>query len=257
MLINHPNYNGQILAESSPVILCLHGFMGGQDDWKPVIDLLPDSQKLNVVYLSLPLTFPEGVTDIESYSRWLWQQLPDFKQPVFLLAYSLGARIGMHWLSDIPDLICGALFEGGHPGLPGDIDRLDSDLVWQQRFSQQDLKLTLEQWYQQAVFNGREKDTAEQIYQRHKSDPSVLGNLLITLSVANQQNMTSSLGGHPITYLTGEHDKKYTELAKQLVQQHANIVHHVISGAGHNCHSDQACSVSRILSNFLTGFIHE
>lgn len=257
MQIDHEYCKGQILAPEQPVIICLHGFMGTADEWQPVIQQLPRELQSNVLYLSLPERFPASVTDIESYSRWLWQKLPDLQQPLLLVAYSLGTRIAMHWLRDFSAAICGAFCEAGHPGLPGDHERLMSDRQWQKKFHTQPLTDTLQQWYDQSVFCEEDRERAEPICQRHKNNAGVLGDMLLTLSVARQNDLSASLANHQIVYVTGESDKKYSEIAKQLASQHANITHHIVSGAGHNCHSFQPCGVSRILSQFLTGLIHE
>lgn len=250
-------YQGQLLAPEHPLILCLHGFMGTYRDWKPVVNQLPKSQQQNVLFLNLPLDFPATLHNIQDYSDWLWQQLPEHTQPFILLGYSLGSRIAMHWLKTYPERIIGAVLEAGHPGLPGDRQRLQSDKNWQHRFSTQSLSQTLEQWYQQDVFSDVEQCRAEEVLKRYKGRERLLGRMLHILSVAKQQDLRNALGRHPVLYLSGAGDAKYQSIARELASQHTNIINQSVSGAGHNCHHHSPDEVAALVAQFLSKVLHE
>lgn len=252
MRIENEFCQGQVLAPEQPVIICLHGFMGSHTDWHPVINQLPANLKENVLYLNLPLNYPEHINDIAAYSAWLWHQLADLSQPFVLIGYSLGSRIAMHWLNDYPEKIIAGVLEAGHPGLLGDNDRLQSDKLWQQRFVTQPLKQTLEQWYQQAVFSDSDRGKTAAILRQYSGEERALGRMIADLSVARQSDLSPVLGKHPLLYLCGENDSKYQSVARQLVSQHTNILHHSIPGAGHNCHLHNPGAVAVLVTQFLS-----
>lgn len=256
MIFNSDLWQGGISVTGAPTLVCLHGFMGSAEEWQPVLERLPPARRQNVLCANLPLEYPESIDDIGDYSRWLLQQLPPLESPLVLLGYSLGSRIAMHWLRDAPQRILGAVLEAGHPGLPGDQaglkgDRLDNDRQWQQRFVNQPLSQTLEQWYRQALFSGQSQQRMADILNRYRGREAALGRMLYTLSVAKQQDISPALGEHPVLYLSGSRDAKYVAIGQQLVAQHARVLQQSIAGAGHNCHDYDPDAVAACVTRFL------
>lgn len=211
-------------------VLFIHGFLGSPNDWDGII-----SHYSHHDCHALHLPVLPGCENIAQYSQQLWQQLDEQKivtGDVHLVGYSMGARLAMHWLNK--PQVCSALLEAGHPGAMGfDTTRFAHDQVWAKKLMQLSPFEFLSQWYQQPIFANQ--DGLALAKQSQHLDPAQQAYLLTTLSVARQQDCTEQLAQKPVTYLTGEYDRKYQAISQQLpVNRRITVL-----GAGHNVHLSQ------------------
>lgn len=218
-----------------PRVLCLHGLLGQPDDWHEVIEAV----EVDARAISLPQLPAEN---IGHYAKQLWQHL-NINEPVHLVGYSMGARIAMHWLDN--PLVQSAVFEAGHPGMGPNAERLANDYRWAEKLTELPIRTWLKQWYQQAVFVGQTIDIDALA---NSIDPAIQAYFLRTLSVAKQADLTAALALKPVTYVTGELDNQYTQLAARLPVRR----HRIIAAAGHNIHASQPQALAREINHHLS-----
>ncbi|WP_235868908.1 2-succinyl-6-hydroxy-2,4-cyclohexadiene-1-carboxylate synthase [Vibrio superstes] len=241
-------------------LVFVHGFLGSSADWKPVIQYLPDS--VDVYALDLPghgsakqirpKDFKGFVDAIKGQLRYL----PDDGIPLFLVGYSLGARLLMHLAVKLDADECsiaGFVIEGGNFGLQQESEResrWENDVHWITRFRGHPLNEVLSDWYQQGVFSSL---TFEQrqgvIEERLNNSGEALAEVLSATSLAKQDYLLPLLQSskHKIYYIAGENDEKFCRLYES-----SKVDYEVVSGAGHNAHKDQPNKYARKLTQLLS-----
>ncbi|WP_413723329.1 2-succinyl-6-hydroxy-2,4-cyclohexadiene-1-carboxylate synthase [Sodalis sp. RH24] len=169
-----------------------------------------------------------------------------------LIGYSLGGRIALYHAcrgrcgaGNIPGAagangqegLCGLFVEGAHPGLAHRrerADRLRHDGLWARRFSRQPITAVLADWYRQPVFGDLSDDARRQLVAlRAANDGAAVAAMLLATSLARQPDLAARLRALdlPFGYLCGEHDGKFTALARG-----AALPLVPVPGAGHNAH---------------------
>ncbi|PMM13962.1 2-succinyl-6-hydroxy-2,4-cyclohexadiene-1-carboxylate synthase [Vibrio breoganii] len=247
---------------STPTVrlVFVHGFLGSRADWKPVAQYLPDS--VDVYALDLPghgsakqirpKDLKGFVDDIKGQLRFL----PDDGIPLFLVGYSLGARLLMHLVAELDADECsiaGFVIEGGNFGLQQESElesRWENDCRWIARFREHPLNEVLNDWYQQGVFSSL---TFEQrkglIEERLSNNGEALAEVMSATSLAKQDDLLPSLQSskHKIYYIAGENDEKFCRLYES-----SKVDYEVVSGAGHNAHKDQPNKYAKKLTQLLS-----
>lgn len=239
-------------SEHNPAIVFLHGFLGAPSDWQYVARHLTD--QYHCLFVDLP-SF-DNCSDIEDYAKQLFTSIP-LKNPFYLVGYSLGSRIAMHWLQQNPKQLHRIVLEAGHPGLKNTTQkkqRETDDAIWQQRFEQEPLEASLALWYQQPVFSAADTDTINSKTRRLEGRQTHIGRLLAQTSLGNQQNLWPTLAhcDTPLLYISGGKDIKYSDIGRQLAQCNSNIVHKCIEESGHNCHNFAPEIFAQFIIHFLT-----
>ncbi|WNO09383.1 alpha/beta fold hydrolase [Teredinibacter sp. KSP-S5-2] len=239
-------------SEHNPAIVFLHGFLGDPTDWQYVAKHL--TNQYYCLFVDLP-SFEE-CSNIGDYAERLFSSLP-LKNPFHLIGYSLGSRIAMHWLQQNPAQLHRVVLEAGHPGLKNaeqKKQRETNDAIWQQRFEQEPLAVSLTQWYQQPVFSAADADTIKSKATRLEGRQTHIGRLLKQTSLGNQQDLWPTLTrcDNPVLYVSGGLDTKYSDIGQQLAQYNSNIVHKCIEESGHNCHNFAPEIFAQFTIHFLT-----
>ncbi|WP_145495343.1 2-succinyl-6-hydroxy-2,4-cyclohexadiene-1-carboxylate synthase [Yersinia bercovieri] len=252
-LTAHPPSTPQ--QHAGPWLVWLHGLLGSGEDWLPVAELCGDTPSLLVDLpghgKSAALT-TSGFADI---SRQLVQTLQANGIGEYWLAgYSLGGRIAMyHACYGSHHGLQGLLVEGGNLGLESDElrrQRQQNDHQWAQRFRQEPLPQVLTDWYQQAVFADLDAQQREQLVllRANNSGPAV-AEMLEATSLGHQPWLLPALQRLrvPYTYLCGERDHKF----QQLAEQH-KLPLRTLARAGHNAHRANPGAFAAQVLSFLS-----
>ena len=243
-------------ANTRPVVL-LHGFTGSPASWDAVADVLASRFDIATVALALPGHHP----DVPVVPGWAGNidgvaaRLRDaatrglVRLPAHLCGYSLGARVALAVAASHAGLVSRLTLIGVHPGLPGEPEqtsRRAADKIWIDRLRQRGIDDFVAAWQEQPLFasqnvvSARMRDHQHRIRSGH--DPVALAASLAHMGLAEMPDHRAFLTALaiPVTLLTGQHDAKFSALARELVQRAASasgpraLDHLDVPDAGHN-----------------------
>lgn len=235
-------------------LVWLHGFLGSQQEWLQVADGVDGN---NHLFIDLPGHGGSATIAAASFSETCTLLDATLAHHAitryWLIGYSLGGRIAMHYACGNPRSgLQGLIVEGGHPGLMDEherVARIESDSRWAQQFREAPLEQVLNAWYQQPVFatlTGAAR--AELVALRRHNNPLALAAMLEATSLGRQQDLRAQLKRlpHPFIYFCGEQDSRFRAVAETL-----DVPCHLITAAGHNAHREAPLAFAQSLSSLL------
>ena len=250
--------------------LALHGFLGLPNDWFGIVGEELSKIGLQIEPLDLWNCISQTVSDTDGFalstaaaaSRASAMFAETGVKPI-LMGYSMGGRLAMHAAVAHPDLFSGAVFISCHPGLTSEAERaqrLGSDQLWAERFRKQEWQSLMRDWNAQSVLAPppvRETNFVELIREESKFNRYDLSCALDLWSLGRQGDLRDQLLelALPVLYVTGEHDRKYSDLASELraarqaVSPHGQQ-HSVIPLAGHRVPWDAPSGFAQAVSRF-------
>lgn len=246
---------------SSPVVL-LHGFTGSADAWGEAI---PRGLDRTVLLVDLPghgggararqlvgLDF-EGAVDavVEAVARSLMEDGDDGEgeedggPPPDWIGYSMGGRIALAVAVRHPRRVRRLVLESASPGLPdaaGRASRRRRDEARARRLETGELAAFVDAWMAQPLFRSQAvlpdevKDEARRV--RLSQDPAALAAALRVMGTGAQPSFREVLGevDIPTLLLTGALDRKFCELAGEMLRHLPQARHHSVEGVGHAVH---------------------
>lgn len=223
-------------GQKKPYLIFLHGFMGTSSDWNHIIEKL--ISRFNCVSLNLP--YHSNNTDNCTLNQWpdyLLKQLP-FNSNITLIGYSLGGRLASIFAAKFPKKIKQLILISSHLGLNNDIEkkcRIKDDQN-NALLIKNDLNFFLKNWYKKDLWGElSQNEKTNLIAKRINQDKNKLATALKEFSLGKQDYLAPKLTEIPITYITGENDKKYTLLGQNYGKKFKNINHQILKNSGHNC----------------------
>lgn len=261
-----PLYCEQQGSSEKPTIVFLHGFLGNHLDWQSTIQLL--KAHFHCITLDLPghgnsISVQTPLDNGFEHCHQLIKDTLD-RQKVgnyILVGYSLGGRIALDYARTQDDpRLKHLILESSHIGLtkqvPDKEQRYQHDLYWAQKFATQSLLQSLDQWYQQEVFADLTRQQRVQVVKQRAHNYGVfLANMLLSTSLAKQQSAEQFLTTTklPISYLYGQKDSKFEQIAK-LLPSKENITIHGFNGVGHNIHQQAPLDYTEKLQQILSDY---
>ncbi|MDC0253488.1 2-succinyl-6-hydroxy-2,4-cyclohexadiene-1-carboxylate synthase [Bacteriovoracales bacterium] len=248
---------------SKPLVLFLHGFMGSHYDWFEITQSL--SKKYSCLLLDLPGhgVNPFEKISIQSFNDLSFSILGHIKKittrPCFLLGYSLGGRIALDLLSKDPDQFEKVIVESCHPGLESDFlkkERIKSDEgLLSHIHSQNDFNNFLLKWYNLELFGdiSKKENFHKLLTRREKNSLKEIKKSLQNFSLGRQDNLIPLFKKNqtPLLYISGERDKKYTQIGKDFIDKVPNSYHKSINDVSHNTHFEDPNSFEKAVTLFL------
>ncbi len=247
---------------SRGTLVLIHGLLGNTRDWEAVANELKDYAVLTVDLPGHGGSSSISCDGFDDCCRLVLSAILNgippryLTGPVFLIGYSLGARIIMYGLSyhgfDALDL-GGCILEGGNTGLQSQAEiqqRLMGDRLWAARFEHEPIEQVLVDWYCQSVFSSLTPEQRTYLVQkRSHNDGRGVSRMLMATSLAKQPYLLDSLKRSyiPLHYLCGEKDQKFSELAEQSGLSFTRAKH-----AGHNVHSEQPHVFAQLVRTIIT-----
>lgn len=238
---------------TQPWLVFLHGFSGDHREWQPVGQRFARANRL---YVDLPGHGGSSAVRVNNFAEMdaaLQTTLLSYNiLNYWLVGYSLGGRIAMHYACSRPEGLAGLIVEGGHPGLTNDAEcesRWRNDEAWAQRFRELPLADVFTAWYQQPVFASlTDAQRASLVTLRQQNDGNALAAMLLATSLAVQEDLRPALQtlSLPFWYLCGERDSKFRAIAEELSRPC-----HLIHDAGHNAHRENPAGVAACLAQIL------
>ncbi len=240
-----------------PRCFFIHGFLGDQSDFDPLfrelLNLEISSTKLFALSIAPPLELNLNDKEYkEKILERLEKQILSLSEegPFVLAGYSLGARIVFELMERHNLRPRKVLALAGHPGLKSEQEKQQRLILDQKRASELTLdpEKFLIEWYRQTLFGNLmnhpsfEQRLDQQLKQNHVHN----GRLLTCFSLGLQNDFAPRLKEWNASYLYGEQDLAYQQLAKSL-----SIDTHVIKRASHSFHLENPRDLAEILKTYL------
>lgn len=252
-------------SENNKPIVLLHGFSGSGESFDHVCTNLSKSSPLWTIDL-----IGHGKTDspdVPFYYR-LDSQLEQLNtlfsklkldSPI-LLGYSMGGRLAMNYAVNFPDKISGLILESTNTGIENESDKRKRELVDTELSNdiRIDYKSFLKKWNRIPLFKSANSASLKQMenFKRIQKlqNPVGLAHSISQFSPAFMPEISNRLYQipKPILIITGENDRKYTELWLDL-SRHLRFPHHrIIQNAGHRVHLDNPDDYIMAIENYIT-----
>lgn len=239
---------------SKPTLVWLHGFLGSHQDWQPAQQAFIDWPMLSIDLPGHGGSSAQRVSGFADLSERISATLQHYQiRRYWLIGYSLGGRVAMYYACRAarPGL-CGLVAEAAHPGLREEAQRQARrarDRLWAERLRQRPLVEVLQAWYRQPLFNELTEQQRNQLVSRRAAaDGPSLATMLHATSLSEQPDLLPELAQLrvPFSYLCGEWDSKFIQLALQ-----ARLPLYTIPAAGHNAHRASPAAFSHCLAQLL------
>ncbi|MDC2825177.1 2-succinyl-6-hydroxy-2,4-cyclohexadiene-1-carboxylate synthase [Rodentibacter pneumotropicus] len=238
-------------------IIFLHGLLGTASDWQKVIENLPH---FHCISIDLPFHGKAKETPVYSFNdttEYLSKQIQSAvkNEPYFLVGYSLGGRIAMHYaLQANVERRClqAVVLEGANLGLKTEEEkqaRWQNDTHWAKRFTCESPENVLEDWYKQPVFSHLTAHQRAKLVEKRKTNCGAnIGKMLLATSLAKQPDFREKVRSSslPFFYFCGEQDLKFQALAHS---EQLNLT--TIPNAGHNAHLENPLLFAKKLENII------
>jgi 2-succinyl-6-hydroxy-2,4-cyclohexadiene-1-carboxylate synthase len=247
-----------------PPLLLLHGFSRDARAWEP---LLPCFQEYRTVCVDLighgksdspadpgRYGMAHAVEDLTALLHHL-----DIERAA-LLGYSLGGRVALHFAIEAPQLLWALVIESASPGIEDDMERdarFASDVQLAASIEVDGIESFVERWQAQPLFASQRQLPAAvlQEQRRQRLDNSTLGlaNSLRGMGAGAQRWLLPELPhiNAPTLFVAGALDQRYATLAPVMAAAVPGAEHHVIRGAGHTVHLEQAQPYAALVTDFL------
>ena len=244
-----------------PVVLLLHGFLGCAEDFLPLMSALEDRR--HCIAVDLPghgrTRTPAGIPDMSACAQALvdWLDREGIERPA-VFGYSMGGRLAIYLALRHSQRFRAVIAESASPGLAdahARAARCQADAALAARLRGGEVAAFLDDWYAQPLFEElrRHPDFPALLARRLRQSPEGLAQSLEAMGTGQQPPLWSDLAGLelPLALIVGERDAKFREIAAAMAVASPRIKVHVIAGAGHNAHVEQAGTFAERLAALL------
>jgi 2-succinyl-6-hydroxy-2,4-cyclohexadiene-1-carboxylate synthase len=241
------------------LVFALHGFLGQATDWQVIKKFIQASPNIQFEALDLFHEDSLPIQEFEDYTEQLAEEIDaliddqpsEVGQKIFL-GYSLGGRLGLHLLQQDPEQFDHYIFVSTNPGLDENKsneknERLMTDMKWAQQISESNWSEFIAAWNAQAVF---ENSNDEPIRHYGDYDLDKLKRALVMWSLSQQEDFRDLIQEfqHKITWVVGEKDLKYSQMAEEMKQKKVLLEYKKIS-SGHRIGLDQIFEIVKIITD--------
>jgi len=247
--------------EVTETIVFLHGFTGSSKTWEPVIKHLPTSIRCIAVDLlghgktespqqSERYQMREQIIDLHTLLNSL--HISDFT----LVGYSMGGRIALAYALTYPDHVKRLVLESASPGIQS-VDeqqtRIKADESLANKIAHEGLDAFIDFWQDIPLFQSQQNlpEIKRQAIRQERLQQSALGlvNSLKGMGIGRQPSYWSHLSklNMPVIFITGEFDRKFHMIAKQMTKSIASSQHIEVLGVGHAIHVENPVQFATII----------
>jgi 2-succinyl-6-hydroxy-2,4-cyclohexadiene-1-carboxylate synthase len=246
-------------------VFLLHGFTGSSKDWQEIIPQL--NKKFSYVAVDL---IGHGKSDspnnVELYTEEsIIQHLNEvfthfIKDKFILIGYSMGGRAAASYAVKFPEKLAGLVLESTSAGISNEKlrqERVRSDEKIIRLIEGKPLEEFVDFWMNQDLFASLKNLPEEKMVKskRLKARGQKIGliNSLKGFSTGVMPPLQDKL--HLIKcktlLITGELDKKFTQINSELVKSFPSAEHAIVKNAGHNVHVEKPEEFAKKVNEFL------
>lgn len=258
-----PWYSWESKNPNAPTLLALHGFTGSALDFSPLLQTPPTHHWLACdlpghgkrAHATDPkhFTLQHCIDSIQTLQRSHQLNKP------FILGYSMGARIALHYALAHPDEISGLVLISGSPGIqdPAEAEqRRRTDHTLATTIREKGIPHFLETWQQHPTLRSQQNIATsiktEMQIRRLKNTTEGLALSLEHLGTGELPSLWEKLKTftRPTLLITGEEDLKFCKIAQQVQQLCPQATHQIIPQAGHTCHCEKPEATAQVIHAF-------
>lgn len=255
-------------SESLPTVVLLHGFTGTSSTWAEVSALLKG--KLKVVAVDLT---GHGKTTIpgDSSRYSMAEQIADLEvlftemnlAAFTLVGYSMGGRVALAYTNKYPERVTSLILESASPGLRTEqerIERKEADALLAKRIQNEGIPAFVEFWEKIPLFASQKKMSyAKQAGVRKErlgQNAAGLANSLLGIGTGSQPSYWDELHSIqvPVLLITGEIDRKFVFIAREMNEILPFANHMTIKDAGHAIHVEKPTLFATMVEEHITCF---
>ena len=243
-------------------ILALHGFTGCGADFEPLAHELGGKWHCP----ALPGHGPKPQLDcspqatLECINQELTHHHLTITKQKILLGYSMCARAALLHATDHPEAWDALILISGNPGIKDETDRANrriADAELADSIERIGMQAFLEFWQETPLIRSQKKIPADLAISmqanRLKNTSSGLAKSLCQFGQGSMANLWPKLDklAMPLLLITGERDKKYTNIAQRMRTVLPQACHVTIQDASHMPHLEQADPVIEAMHAFM------
>ncbi len=185
------------------------------------------------------------------------------KEPLILLAYSQGGRLGLHWLANHYQQVAGAILISTTAGLETPMDRAERaqmDQARAERLLRQGIASFWEEWKKEPLIATQDRTPEPwktQLYERRlENSAEGLAAALLGWGQGSLPHCWETLPqiSCPILMITGTADKKYCGLAERMAKLLPRARLQKIFRAGHAPHLENPRTTAAVMHTLLRPF---
>lgn len=238
--------------------------MGKKEEWFPVIQQCPNVY--NYLAPDLPghgktrILIKQEYFSLSGMANLILNHIikPLNIRHLILVGYSMGGRLALTIMEQIPEKITGLVLESANPGIAGHQERKKRE-VWDtlqaKKLRTMPFRDFLQEWYKQPLFDSLRKQPffPELLNDKMHHSPFKLSLVMKYAGTGTMRPKWNFIRQStvPIMYISGEYDKKYVGIGQQLNRINPSISHIIIKNAGHNVHLEQPASYINYLNRFF------
>jgi 2-succinyl-6-hydroxy-2,4-cyclohexadiene-1-carboxylate synthase len=244
-----------------PYLILLHGFMGSEEVFKPLIKSL--NEFCNPVTIDLAghgkshSPADSKLFSAERQCRQLKSILDRLQfQNLYLYGYSMGGRLAFQLISRYPEYFKGAVIESAHCGIRTEEERRNRTRIDEERAKniEGNFDAFLRKWQQMPLFKHspkREKARYNDIIV--SQNPAVMAASLREFGAGVMPRVCDEIPNSqiPIILIAGALDIKYVEIMTEIGESYDQAKLYIVKGAGHRVHTDQPDEMINIIKNFM------
>ena len=242
----------KLKGDSIPLVF-LHGFSGSAKDWEFIFNQIPSRfSPLSIDLLGHgESSSPENVQDYyflrqNSHLKNILERL-NIRNAI-LFGYSMGGRAALTFSFANPDMVRSLILESSTAGISNFEERLtraESDEQLADRIELFGIDKFVDHWMNIPLFdslkNIPQEKYAEVIANKLRNNRTGLANSLRGFGTGTMPPLWSELKNikQKVFLITGELDKKFTEINQRMNEEFPNSQRYVIKNAGHNVHLEK------------------
>ncbi|MBK7104367.1 MAG: 2-succinyl-6-hydroxy-2,4-cyclohexadiene-1-carboxylate synthase [Ignavibacteriae bacterium] len=258
------DFNERNIQSKIPIIF-LHGFTGNINDWKFLENKIP--QNYSPIFIDLighgKTSSPGNAKFYSSKSQvaFLKKIIDELDlTKIIICGYSMGGRLALDFAFEFPKNIIALILESTSFGIEDEIERkerLANDFKLSEQIKNSTIEEFINYWFSLPLFQSLKKLPKDGIEKskisRAQNSKTGLRNSLIGFSTGKMKNYFQ-LGNNftlNILLITGQLDKKFTQIGKSILPNLLNGKLEVINDAGHNTHLEKPEEFLKLINTFL------
>ena len=249
-------------------VVLLHGFTGSIEDWRSI----SSSLDIGFNYLGIDLIGhgkSESPEEVKNYkTEEIVKQIDEAVihlslNKIILIGYSMGGRAALNFTIRHPEKIEALILESTNPGIKDEKER-KIRVKYDEKLAKYIEKHSIEEfaglWVNLDIFNTQRRFSEEKRkhirLEKMKNNKTGLVNSLRGFGTGKMLPMFDQLKkiNCRTLLITGELDKKFTEINKAIVNLFHNAEHKIITNAGHNAHLEEQEKFTEVVNEFLKSY---